>query len=378
MNQKLVFIYILLLTVGHSLGGANSIFAQQTPVVRIYATATGFPENHPVVLLSASNQGYQGPSTTIKNKTFYLETSLPTPDMYILQVGSPEDAASYRQYSFFLDNEKVEIAIDSETPSLQINSGKTPTAFADLIAQFGQDFDQLSVLAGLRQRAGSFGFYSDSLSKEWEKLMSGMKSKIPGFVSKHASTMVPSFLLNTVWPLYEDIALMDSWLALLPENAQKNVFGNALEEAMSSERKFGYGQIAPDFVQSNPDGKQISLKDYRGKYVLVDFWASWCGPCRRENPNLVRSFNTYKSKNFTVLGISLDKEKANWLKAISDDQLKWEQVSDLKYWSNDVARLYEISSIPQNFILDPEGRIIGKNLRGAALDEFLEKNLPAN
>lgn len=376
MNQRFLFFRGFLLILSVSV--FSSLIAQQSPVVRIFATATGFPDNHPVVLLSATNQGYQGPKTNIQNKTFMLEAALPNPDMYVLQVGNASEPSTFRQYSMFLDNEKVEIALDAATPSVQISNGPTPAAFAELIAQFGQDFDQLSALAGLRQRAGSFGFYSDSLSKEWEKVMARMETKIPVFVSKHASTTVPSFLLNTVWPLYENVAQMDSWLSLLPESAQKNVFGNALNEAMSAERKFGYGQIAPDFVQKNPDGKPVSLKDFRGKYVLVDFWASWCGPCRRENPNLVKSYNTYKSKNFTVLGVSLDQDRPKWLKAISEDQLNWEQVSDLKYWSNEVARLYEISSIPQNFILDPEGRIIGKNLRGAALDEFLEKNLPPN
>jgi peroxiredoxin len=144
------------------------------------------------------------------------------------------------------------------------------------------------------------------------------------------------------------------------------------------ERLLGYGQIAPDFIQNDPEGKPVSLKEFRGKYVLVDFWASWCGPCRMENPNVVQAYQRYKSKNFTVLGISLDRDKPKWLQAIKDDNLTWPHVSDLKFWQNEVAQLYQVSSIPQNFLLDPEGRIIGKNLRGAALDQFLEKTLGNN
>lgn len=133
------------------------------------------------------------------------------------------------------------------------------------------------------------------------------------------------------------------------------------------------GSIAPDFIQNNPEGKPVRLSSFRGKYVLLDFWASWCGPCRQENPNVVSVYNQYKDKNFTVLGVSLDRPDARkaWLKAIEDDKLSWTQVSDLKYWKNAVAIQYGIQAIPQNFLLDPMGKIIAKNLRGEDLKQKL-------
>src|SRR5882757_7282729 len=135
------------------------------------------------------------------------------------------------------------------------------------------------------------------------------------------------------------------------------------------------GTMAPDFTQNDANGVPVKLSSFRGKYVLVDFWASWCGPCREENPNVVRVYNKYKDKNFTILGVSLDKAegRANWLAAIKSDGLNWTQVSDLKFWSNQVAALYYVSSIPANFLIDPSGKIIAKDLRGDDLDDKLKE-----
>ncbi|MFA9198923.1 MAG: TlpA family protein disulfide reductase [Aquirufa sp.] len=133
------------------------------------------------------------------------------------------------------------------------------------------------------------------------------------------------------------------------------------------------GTMAPEINLATPEGPSLALSSLRGKYVLIDFWASWCGPCRRENPNVVKTYANYKDKGFEIYGVSLDQNREAWLKAIETDKLVWKHVSDLQYWSSAGAQAYQVNSIPQTFLLDPTGRIIAKGLRGAALDQYLAK-----
>lgn len=150
-----------------------------------------------------------------------------------------------------------------------------------------------------------------------------------------------------------------------------------IKSGLQAAGKGWVGQQAPEFSLPDPNGKEIKLSSFRGKYVLVDFWASWCGPCRAENPNVVQAYNKYKGKNFTILGVSLDQpgKKDAWMKAVMDDGLTWTQVSDLAWWSSAVVPLYRLESIPYNVLVDPSGKIIGESLRGADLERKLEEVL---
>ncbi|MDW3648845.1 MAG: TlpA disulfide reductase family protein [Bacteroidia bacterium] len=148
-----------------------------------------------------------------------------------------------------------------------------------------------------------------------------------------------------------------------------------LSKSLASMKHRLIGVTAPDIPLPSPDGETISLKDYRGKYLLVDFWASWCGPCRQENPNVRRMYAAYKDKGFEILGVSLDRNRDRWVQAIEKDQLPWKHVSDLKQWGSLAAKTYGVHSIPYTVLLDPNGKIIAKKLRGAALEKELERLL---
>ena len=170
-----------------------------------------------------------------------------------------------------------------------------------------------------------------------------------------------------VAPLYESLS------PALKASPQGRWYG----EMLRGLKEVAIGAQAPNFSQKTPDGKTVSLADYRGKYVLVDFWASWCGTCRQENPAVVKAYEAYKGRNFDIVGVSLDDEngRAKWLKAIQDDHLPWTQVSDLRGWQNAVAQTYHVRAVPQNFLIDPSGKIVAANLRGDELQTVLAKYL---
>lgn len=234
------------------------------------------------------------------------------------------------------------------------------------------------IVAEYGEKSQKAGKESDSLLKVYlpvfQKNQAAYSDEVLKFISDNKNSLA-GFYASPALDIVKYEPQLIAYADGISGDIAKNPAVQNFIKAMDKVKPLSIGHKAPEFTINDMNGKPVKLSDYKGKYVMIDFWASWCVPCRQENPNVLKQYNTFKSKGFNVLGISLDKDAGAWKKAVNDDQLAWTQTSDLKSFDGAAEQLYHIQAIPSNFIIGPQGNIIAKNIRGAELEAFLTKTI---
>jgi thiol-disulfide isomerase/thioredoxin len=356
MKTKII---IFLLT-----GICLSLSAQQT---RLSYTIKGDIAGWKGAMLYLFFAGGAVDSLAISGGKFSYTGSVSEPQMIYLS-----DGTSFTK-GFYVEGAPVDIrGASSSVKELSITGGKTQQEFNALNASTRLHETQRAKLladSAAAQLAGDKLALAD-IKTRLEKLGSTDQQVLKPFILSHPKSFVSLDKIRTMGynATFEQVS---GFYKDIDPELKKSQAAKKLEESLLVLKKGGNGQKMIDFTQADISGKPVRFSSFKGKYVLVDFWASWCGPCRAENPNVLQVYQTYSAKGFTVIGVSLDDSKAKWEKAVKDDKLPWSQVSDLKGWKNEVSTYYGIHSIPSNYLVDPSGIIIARNLRGAELEKKL-------
>jgi len=314
-------------------------------------------------------------STKLAGGKFTLKEKVTEPVLCFIVIDGVQ-----KPIELYVENAVITVKGNKATPDVyDISGSKSHKDFAEFISTFLPMAQQLSTLGNTLNYTMP-GNDRDSMMKVYTGLQDKMQQSIDKFVTTKSRSIVVPFVLEVTYQFNEDVVMLENRFKQLDATVKTSAAGKKLEELIAEKKVGAIGTEALDFTQDDTNGTPVSLSSFRGKYVLIDFWASWCGPCRSENPNVVENYNQFNNKNFTVLGVSLDRpgQKDKWISAIKEDNLAWTNVSDLQFWNNSAAKLYRVSSIPQNFLVDPSGKIVAKNLRGSALRDKLCELLGCN
>ncbi|WP_299463498.1 TlpA disulfide reductase family protein [uncultured Microscilla sp.] len=343
-----------------------------TRALTINGSVKSPPKNGVVVLEKLVNRKYAPvDSTQLNNGKFVFEVKISEPEFYRLLMFKKQ------QIYMLLTDKDLEVVADATVPEIPYTvKGSQDMAYYReanrLVNKLGQQQNALAskyVLAKKSQKAEA-----DELYKQLIELQKKGIAQVKGMIDTIQPSIAALYASNILNP-DEEHAYLTELVTKLRKNYPKSRYVKRLAEYLKSIEKWTVGKPAPEISLPSPAGKVIKLSDLKGKLVLIDFWASWCKPCRKENPHVVKVYNEYKNRGFEVFGVSLDRNKKDWVKAIKADGLEWLHVSDLKMWNSEAAQTYNVRAIPKTFLIDKQGNILAKDLRGEALKERIAKEL---
>lgn len=313
----------------------------------------------------------QSDSAFALNGRFVFKGKICEPTMAYIRTGDRKIDAQ-----LFFEQGITKIAGDTAFPNRVMAYGGASTTdfnlYNEMEEPLQQQRDSLTYIISNLRGSGDTA-QANKLWKEFQILIQTHKQTEEKWMLEHRNSAVNAYLIYALYMIPGAYAKGDSLLALMTEQVRQSKYIRKRSNVNQLRERTQAGKPVTHFVQADTSGKSFSTKEFSGKYFLIDFWASWCGPCRRENPALVKAYHKYHPKGFEVLGVSFDRTRQAWIAAIEKDTLEWKHVSDLKGWDNEAGQLYAINSIPENFLIDKSGTIIAKSLRGEELNAKLKE-----